>query len=285
MRSLIAGILLYGTATTPVWAQDAGALAVTLEPVWRTGGFENPESALFVSETGFLYVSNVAGEGGDVDGNGYISRMTLDGEIETLRWAEEGLNAPKGLARHGDRIYVTDITDIVEIDLATGAVLSRHLAEGSRFLNDAIAGADGTIYVSDSGTARIYQLSGGIVSVWAEDPLMAAANGLWLEEDRMLLITMAGRLVAIDRESRNVTEIATGIGDGDGIAPLPGGGYLGNEWPGQTYHIAEDGTVTVLEDVRADETYTNDFTIVGNRVYTPHFNSGEVSAADIVVND
>lgn len=284
MRVVIAGLVLAGIALPAVAAQD-GAAPIRLEPVWRTGGFENPESALYDAATGFLYISNVAGEGEDVDGNGYISRMTLDGDVETWRWADGGLNAPKGLALHGGRLYVTDITDIVEIDLATGAVLNRYPAEGARFLNDAIAGPDGVIYVSDSGTARIYQLAGGDVSVWAEDPLLRAANGLWLEDDRMVLITMADRLVAIDRESRTVTELATGVGDGDGIAPVPGGGYLANEWPGQTYWISPAGQVEVLEDVRDDETYTNDFIIVGNRVYTPHFNSGEVSASDIIVID
>lgn len=285
MRLLfVAGLTLAGLAGADAF-QGAAEPGIRLEPVWRVGGLQNPESALADVETGYLYISNVAGEGGDADGNGFIARLTLDGEIETLRWAVGGLDAPKGLARVGGRLYVTDITNIVELDLESGAVLNRFAAEGAVFLNDAIADSEGRVYASDSGTARIYVLEDGVVSVWAEDPLMAAANGLWLEPGRMLLITMNDRLVAINRADQSVTLLAHGVGNGDGIAADGHGGYLANEWPGQTYRILADGTVFVLDDARADETYTNDFTVVDGIVYTPHFNSGEVSAMRIVTGD
>jgi len=278
--SLLSGLTLSCSQSAPEPIVD-----ISLDPIWRISGFENPESALFVAETGFLYVSNVAGEGGAVDGNGYISRLTLDGEIDTLRWATSGLSAPKGLAYANGQIFVTDITDIVAIDLDTGEIGMRFPAPGAGFLNDAIAGEDGRIYASDSATQRIYVLEDNGVSVWAEDDLLSAANGMWLENDRMLLITMNDRLVAIDRSSRDISVLAEGVGDGDGIAPDGYGGYLANEWPGQTYRITPTGEVTVLDDARADEAYTNDFTIVGDIVYTPHFNSGEVSASRILPVD
>ena len=48
-----------------------------------------------------------------VDGNGFISRLRPDGTVLTLKWIDgnkEGvtLNAPKGMALHGDRLYVTE---------------------------------------------------------------------------------------------------------------------------------------------------------------------------------
>tara|TARA_R110002073_G_scaffold87715_8_gene208304 strand:+ start:2379 stop:3236 length:858 start_codon:yes stop_codon:yes gene_type:complete len=283
MRALSLLVVTLAAVSCTEARQDSGLPPLALEPEWRVGGFESPESVLFNPDTGFLYVSNVAGGGGDVDGNGFISRLTPDGEIDTLRWAEGDMSAPKGLARLGDRLFTTDITEIVEIGMASGAVLRRFPVEGAGFLNDAVADEDGRVFVSDSATGRIHVLEDGQVSVWAEDPLMAAANGLWLEADRMLLITMADRLVAIDRVSRAVTLIAEGVGNGDGLAADGHGGYLANEWPGQTYRISPDGEVVVIADVRADETYTNDFTIVDGILYTPHFNSGEVSASRIVV--
>ena len=284
MRPLLIA-LFSALLVSPAYAQQTTARDIQLEPVWRTGGFENPESALYAADTGFIYVSNVSGGGGDVDGNGFISRLTPNGEIDTLRWASDGLNAPKGLARFGNRLYVTDITDIVEIDLFSGAILARYPADGAAFLNDAIADASGRVFVSDSGTARIYVLEGGVVSIWAEGDLLRSANGLWLEPDRMLLITMSDRLVSIDRETREVRVLAEGVGSGDGIAPDGFGGYLANEWPGQVYRILPTGEVTVLADVRESGVYTNDFTIVGDIIYTPHFNSGEISAAQISPRD
>lgn len=254
--------------------------SVELTEIWRTDGFAAPESVLPDPQSGLILVSNVNGEGGARDGNGFISRLTPEGDIETLEWAT-GLDAPKGMALVGDRLYVADITRIVCLDRQTGEIVNSWPAPGAGFLNDAVAGPDGRIYVSDSATARIYVLEDGMVHVWAEDDALSAINGLWMEADRMLAVTMAGRFVSISPDGDDIAVIGDGLGDGDLIAPDGQGAYFASEWPGQLYHLMPDGSFTVLADTREAGIYMNDGYVLGDVLIIPHWQPGEVSAWQI----
>src|ERR1700704_2671812 len=97
------------------------ALAAAPVEVWRVAGLSNPESVLFDPTANILYVSNVAGDAAGKDGKGFISRLSLDGKVLDLEWAT-GLDAPKGLAQVGDKLYVSDIDSLVAIDIKTGAI-------------------------------------------------------------------------------------------------------------------------------------------------------------------
>ena len=111
--------------------------------LWETTGLKTPESALAVPAEGFAYVSNVAGKPTDKDGNGFISKVSLaDGKIIALEWAK-GLDAPKGLALAGGKLYTSDIDQLVEIDPASGKILAKYDAPGATFLNDVAADAQG----------------------------------------------------------------------------------------------------------------------------------------------
>lgn len=253
---------------------------VELTEVWRTAGFASPESVIPDPETGLFFVSNVNGEGDVADGNGFISRITREGEIETLEWAS-GLDAPKGMALVGDRLYVTDIARIVCIDRESGQIVADWPAPGAGFLNDAVAGPDGRIYASDSATGRIYVLENGMVHVWAEDAALTAINGLWMEDDRMLTVTMNGVFASVSLEDQSVTVIGEGLGDGDALSPDGQGGYLSSEWPGRIYHLMPDGNFTVLADTRDADIYINDFYRDGDLLIIPHWSPGEVSAWQI----
>ena len=84
---------------------------------WETdAGFKQPESTVYDADRDVLYVSNINGQGTDKDGNGYISKVALDGTVTESEWVT-GLDGPKGLAIVGDKLYVSDITALVEIDI------------------------------------------------------------------------------------------------------------------------------------------------------------------------
>ena len=69
------------------------APATTQEPelVATVSGFETPESVRWDAARNVFYVSNVTGNPGQKDGNGYISRVRSDGTIDLppswRRWA------------------------------------------------------------------------------------------------------------------------------------------------------------------------------------------------------
>ena len=103
----------------------------SLEVVWRIGGLANPESVALSADGTFLYVTNVSGEGGEKDGNGFIARVALNGQMLQRDFAT-GLDAPKGIVVAGDALIVADIDQLVVLDAATGAVRRRVPAPTAR---------------------------------------------------------------------------------------------------------------------------------------------------------
>ncbi|MDX2277568.1 MAG: hypothetical protein NW206_19130 [Hyphomonadaceae bacterium] len=257
----------------------SGSNTVQLEQAWRLDGFAAPESVALSQDGTFLYVSNVNGEGDAHDGNGFISRVSLRGEILQREFAA-GLDAPKGLMQGGDALYVSDIDRLAVLDAATGAVRRTIAIEGADFLNDLAFAPSGEVLIADSGTARIYAVDGqDRVSIWAENTLLSAINGLFAEPDRLIVSTMQGRLLAIDYETRAIGVLAEGLGDGDGIAPLGGEHYLVSAWPGEMFVVnAADGTSQRIMDTRAEPRYLNDILRVGDTLYVPHWQPGELTA-------
>lgn len=260
-------------------AQAAPARAAArLEPVWTLSGLEDPESVALGLDGTTLYVANVAGEGDAKDGRGFVSRVSLDGKLLQKEWAT-GLNGPKGAVVAHGRLYVTDITRLVGLDLATGKAVETHEVPGAKFLNDAALAPDGTLLVADSANARIYAKAGkGDVTVWAEAPELRAINGLLPEPDRLVVTTMAGKLLAMDYRTKVITILAEGLGDGDGVVRLDDGTYLVSEWPGRLYQVGQDGKAQTLIDSRQVGTYINDFIRVGDRLIVPNWKPGSVTA-------
>ena len=275
-QSLVALLALAGCARE---AQAPGA--VRLEQVWRVADLAAPESAALSADGTFLYVTNVNGEGGEKDGNGFIARVSTEGRMLQRDFAV-GLDAPKGIARGGDALYVADIDQLVVLDAATGAVRRRVPAPGAGFLNDLALAPDGQVLIADSDTQRIYAFRGDAVEVWLEHALLDSVNGLAPEAGRLVVTTMSGRLLAIDYETRAISVLAEGLGDADGVSALGDGRYLVSEWPGLMHVVNADGSHETISDTREEERYMNDFLLVGDVLYQPHWMPGELTAYRVV---
>jgi hypothetical protein len=118
---------------------QVGQTSITI--LWETpDDLKNPESVVYAPKQNVLYVSNIDGKPDQKDQNGFISKISpSNGSIVELNWIT-GLNAPKGMAIYNNnsssRLYVSDITDLVEIDIGSGKIIKRFNAPGSVFLND-----------------------------------------------------------------------------------------------------------------------------------------------------
>ncbi|TAL30119.1 PQQ-binding-like beta-propeller repeat protein [Phenylobacterium sp.] len=246
------------------------------EPVWRLSGLADPESVALGADGRTLYVANVAGEGDVKDGNGFISRVSTRGKMLEREWVR-GLDAPKGAIVKGDRLFVSDIDQLVEIDTRTARIVARYPVPGAKFLNDVAVAPDGTVLVADSGTARILQLKDGQVSLWSADPELRSVNGLLPEADRLLVTTMEGKFLAFDYRARAVKVLATGLGQADGVARAQGDEYLISEWPGRLFLVEPNGMRTVL-DSREAGVYINDFIRVGDLLIVPNWKPGTITA-------
>ena len=149
-------------------------------------GLQTPESVLHDPVADVYIVSNINGSPTDKDNNGFLSRITPDGEVAELKWVEGGrdgvtLHAPKGSAIKGDTLFVADIDTVRMFHRETGAMLGARGVPNATFLNDMTVGPDGTVYVTDmgvragaqgfepSGTAAVYRFGpdGQGYSTWA----------------------------------------------------------------------------------------------------------------------
>lgn len=274
---LIAACAPYMRAT----AQQAQAAAPRLELVWRAGNLANPESAALSADKSFLYVTNVNGEGDAKDGNGFIARVATDGRVLEREFSR-GLDGPKGIMLAGDALYVADIDQLVVVDAESGAIRRRVPAPGARFLNDLAIAPDGQVLIADSDTQRIYSVRNDKIEVWLEHDLLRSVNGLLPESARLVVTTMHGRLLAVDYGTHEITVLAEGLGDADGVAALGDGRYLVSEWPGLIHVVSPDGSHATILDTRAENRLLNDFLLVGDTLYQPHWEPGEISAYRIV---
>ncbi|HIC46654.1 MAG TPA: GTP-binding protein [Methylophaga aminisulfidivorans] len=214
-----------------------------LTPVWTSPAeLKNPESVIYDPITKLLYVSNVNGSPLDVDGNGFISQLSVDGKIQKLHWLDE-LNAPKGLALNGNNLYVSDINELVVIDIAEQRIIKRYPAEGAKFLNDVAVDKQGNVYVSDMMTDRIYRLADDKFDIWMEDPALEAPNGLLVEHNNLIVASWGhmtngfetetpGHLKIIDLITHQMKSLGdqSPAGNLDGIEADGQGNYLVTDW-------------------------------------------------------
>ncbi len=221
---------------------------------WELSGFENPESALPDPKAGVIYVSNVAGEPTDKDGNGFISKVSLDGKLTAGKWVT-GLDGPKGMTIAGDKLYVSDIDKLVEIDVKSATIVAKYDAPGAKFLNDAAADSAGNIYVSDLLTNTIWRLSNGTFEAWLKSDALSNPNGLYVDGSNLIVgawgkmtdgfaTKIPGHLLKVSLADKTVASLGSGapVGNLDGVAALDDETFLASDWlAGKIYMISRGG--------------------------------------------
>ena len=255
-------------------AEPAGPVLPKLTQAWVATGFSAPEGV--TSDGAQLYISNVAGEGNAKDGEGWISRLSLQGDMLEEKWVD-GLSAPKGMAIRDGKLFVSDFDAYHVIDLERGEIEHTYPVEGAGFLND-ITVWQGGVYMSDSGSARIFQIDVNGYKEWLADERLGGVNGLTPDGDRLLIATMRSGSLYETLGARDLTEIASGMENADGIAMLDDGSYLVSSWPGQIWHISADGETTEIHNTVDDPIYQNDLTRIGDLIIVPNWQPGTVTA-------
>ncbi len=130
-------------------------------------GFSGPESVRYDPAQDVWFVGNFNGEGGERDGNGFVSRVSAEtGTIEDLRFAEgtgeHPLHAPRGMFIVADTLWVADIDGVHGFDRRSGVQLGfvDLTAFEPGFLNDIAQADDGALYVTDTGRSAVYRIVG-----------------------------------------------------------------------------------------------------------------------------
>jgi sugar lactone lactonase YvrE len=256
-------------------------------------GMDSPESVSYDADSGFLFVSQIGGQAAAKDGNGRISKLTLDGKVVAANWVT-GLNGPKGQASHRGTLWVADIDEVVSINIKAGRVTSHLKIEGAQFLNDLAIAPDGTIYTSDSFGNRIYAIKDGKASVFFEGESIPVPNGV-LVDGRRLIVAADGRparggaggsvpatLVAINFATKQLTQVAKGpIGTPDGVEHDGHNGFvLSDVGTGRILQVAPDGAVKMLRQLApqpADICYIP----ARHLLIVPHLGPNKVAAYEL----
>lgn len=225
----------------------AGAQSDKASLLQKVSGFSHPESVVYDEVRDVVYVSNI---GEREAGDGFISRVSKNGDILELHWIT-GLEDPKGLQIKEEKLYVTDNTRLVEMSIPEGRVTRSIEIEDSQFLNDISIDDQGTLYISDSGKSAIYTFDpSGEINEWLATEELRYPNGLLVVDDKIYVAAWGGEnggpVLEVDRRTRGIEPVSSkDIGNLDGIQKLPNeeSFYISDWASGNIYKIDADGTI------------------------------------------
>jgi hypothetical protein len=270
----IIGVLLAADNVMVANAQQQQMTMSNIEKIWETPAqFKTPESVIYEHNENVLFVSSIDGAPNGKDKQGFISKVSpLNGSIIELNWVTS-LDAPKGMAvvnnTNNSLLYVSDITDLVEVDANSGKIINRYNAPGSGFLNDVASDNQGHVYVSDTVTNTIYRLdtknlgnnsnnnNDASLQVWLQTPELNGPNGLYVDDTNNRLIVVSfgafsnpgGSIRVVDLQNRTMSSLgeegtAVPIGGLDGVeADSTGRYYYVTDNPaGKLYVVNSNGT-------------------------------------------
>lgn len=217
------------------------------EKVWELDGFERPESVKYDATRQLLYVSNIKGKSLSHDGNGYISRVSMKGEMLDKQWVT-GLDAPRGMHIKDDVLWVADLDHLVRIDIKEATIIAKLHLKKAGTLNDIAEDNDGNLYVSDLNENIIFKHSHVedeeeiAFKPWIETTSLRSPNGLYIDGDYLMVaswgisgsptVRVKGHLKKISLKTGKVMKLGSGkpIGHLDGIQGTGEGNYLVTEW-------------------------------------------------------
>jgi sugar lactone lactonase YvrE len=228
--------------------------------------FHQPESVKYDSDQDVYFVSNMNGYGSVKDNNGFISRVNAANINEIQTFIQGGvhgvtLHAPKGMAIHGDTLWVCDIDALRGFDRHGGSPLATidFAPYGAVLLNDVAVGPDGTLHVTDTGiqmTDKGVLFSGGdkLFVVGPNHGVRIAASGAQLDKpngitwdakgQRWLYVSFDpfnSRLFAFHEGDTTRAVLDSGHGRWDGVEALADGRILLSSWTDSTVHLVSNG--------------------------------------------
>jgi sugar lactone lactonase YvrE len=241
-----------GGADTTAAADSAPLSAAIAHTV---DSLEAPEAARFDPELGVYFVANINGAPLGKDGNGYISRITRDGQVDSLKFIAGGrggarLDAPKGMAIAGDTLWVADIDVARAFNKRSGKPITTvSMAKEAKFLNDAAVGPDGAIYFTDTGTNRMFRVADGKATVALEFKELQGPNGITWDSaaSKFVIVPFQGKSIYRWAPGDSVPAVvAEGPGQMDGIEALGEGRFVVSTWADSSLFVLEGDKITKL---------------------------------------
>jgi hypothetical protein len=269
-------------------AQDGKAVYQNenLKKLWESEKlFSTSGSVLYDSKREVLYVTNFDQFNmGNPKAQQYISKVSLSGEIEELKWVDS-LNNPLGMTIYDDKLFTTERNAVAKIDLDEGKVLKQYAIPGSVFLNDITIDKTGRIYITDSRKNVIWRYADGITEEWLTGDEVIDPNVLYVQGDKLFFGNSGDQSLKsvnlLDKSIKTIAKFETGFIDGFRIDE--NGNYLVSLWKGKLYRVTPQGEVTKILDTSTQGIYCADFEYIPekNMLIIPTFINNTITAYEL----
>jgi hypothetical protein len=277
MKKTILSLALIIVVLMSVSAQKA-----TVQKLWATDTIlKVPESVLVDDKENCIWVSNIDGASNGKDGKGSISKLSKTGTPINLEWIT-GLNAPKGMAKYKQELYVADLTELVVIDIKKATIVKRVPIEGSVFLNDVTVNKNGAVFVSDSRTGKVHRYENNTTTIEVEN--LQGPNGLLSIEDQLLILDR-GSLLSVTPGGA-ISKIMDGMDPStDGIERVAPNQYIVSCWNGIVYYVVAGAQKVTLFDTRSEKINSADIGYDAKKkiIYVPTFLKNNVVAYQLQI--
>lgn len=276
--------------------QARGPIDVDVQEVTEAG-FINP-AAVLVDEVADVYlVSNVNGPAGSRDGNGFISRLSPDGEVLDLRWidltgTDRAMNSPEGMAIRGDSIFVADLNCIRIFHRESGVDQGYSCLDDVTHITDVDVGPEGSVFVVDSGleyadgemrgtgTDAVYRLviagtGGG--STLARGDELGHPRGVAVGSRGIFVTTSgSGEVFRLTPQGEKTTIFPASDRHFGGLVFLPDGGFAFSSWSDEAIMLVtgQGDVVRLMENL--PEPSGIGFDPARNRIIVPLFSEGTI---------
>ncbi len=263
--TLRAFILVLACVSVMAIAGGPREKAPELTDAWEVSSdLHQPESAFCDETEGAIFVSNVTGDAEKKDGKGSIHKFDLKGKMIDEDFVD-GLNAPKGMRRTGDYLVVSDIDEVVFVDVKNGDVKLKIKVDGAKFLNDVATDEKGDVYVTDTLASMVYQIKAPFTKdshafEYLKGKQWESPNGILVEGGRVFLASWGlttdfstktpGRLLDIDQNKKKLGIVTKKpLGNLDGLERADAKHFFVSDWTaGKVFYVGPLGVIHTLKE-------------------------------------
>lgn len=236
--------------------------------IWETDTlFASPESAAYDPVRGYLYISNFKDKHvpDSYYGNGFISKVSLSGEIINLKWIDN-LTKPTGICIFDDNLYIVERFGVVVYDLKNDKTEKRIRINSTKFLNDISVGYDSSVYVSESNGDIIYRIKDDKATPYFQGNEVAGTNGVLVSENHLIIGANNDSTLKIIDLSTSQIAVCAQMPKGiiDGIKTI-GDDYLVSIFEGNLYRVEKNGHKTELLNTRSKGIFLADFEYIESK--------------------
>ena len=226
-------------------------------------GFSTPESVLYDAANDRYLVSNINGGPADVDGNGFISSVTVDGKIDPTK-IKVGFSTFSSTRRRASRSRGRRALRRRHLvrrcsTLKTGAAKGEVKIDGATFLNDVTPAKGGSVFVSDTGVDAKFQPTGadaiwkigkdGKATALIKDKDLGGPNGLVQVGDLVWCVTLrSGEMFSVDAKGKKDGVQKFPKGSLDGIVAMDDGSFLVSSWEAAAVYAGKGADWKIVED-------------------------------------